>query len=88
MATEPRANPLRQDPLTGFVHATVAKGAVVRTAGWQGDEALATMGYSHEPRGREGAPERTDAHLPMIHLAFSNLKAWLLGIHHGVSQQH
>ena len=24
----------------------------------------------------------------MIHLVFSNLKAWLLGTHHGVSQQH
>ena len=24
----------------------------------------------------------------MIHLIFSNLKAWLLGVHHGVSQQH
>ena len=24
----------------------------------------------------------------MIHLVFSNLKAWLLGTHHGVSQKH
>jgi hypothetical protein len=24
----------------------------------------------------------------MIHIAFSNLKTWLLGTHHGVSQQH
>ncbi len=24
----------------------------------------------------------------MIHLVFSNLKAWILGTHHGVSQQH
>jgi hypothetical protein len=32
--------------------------------------------------------ELTDAHLPLIHLVFSNFKAWLLGIHHGVSQQH
>jgi hypothetical protein len=29
-----------------------------------------------------------DAHLPLIHLVFSNLKAWLLGTHHGTSQQH
>jgi hypothetical protein len=24
----------------------------------------------------------------MIHLVFSNLKSWILGTHHGVSQQH
>jgi hypothetical protein len=26
--------------------------------------------------------------MPLIHLVFSNLKAWLLGIHHGVSPRH
>ena len=36
----------------------------------------------------EGDPERTDAHLRMIHIAFSNLKTWLLGTHHGVSHRH
>jgi hypothetical protein len=36
----------------------------------------------------DGEPERTDAHLPMIHIAFSNLKTWLLGMHHGVSHRH
>ena len=24
----------------------------------------------------------------MVHLVFSNLKAWLLGTHHGVSSKH
>ena len=24
----------------------------------------------------------------MIHIAFSNLKSWLLGTHHGVSHRH
>ena len=32
--------------------------------------------------------EKTDAHLPMIHIAFSNLKTWMMGTHHGVSQKH
>jgi hypothetical protein len=36
----------------------------------------------------KGNPERNDAHLPMIHLIFSNLKAWIQGTHHGISQQH
>jgi len=74
--------------LTGFVQENVAKGAVVRTDGWQGYDGLAKMGYSHEPLVLGGDPERTEAHLPMIHIAFSNLKTWLLGTHHGVSQQH
>ena len=60
----------------------------MRTDGWQGYDGLAKMGYSHEPLVLGGDPERTEAHLPMIHIAFSNLKTWLLGTHHGVSQQH
>ncbi len=35
-----------------------------------------------------GDGEKIDAHLPMIHIAFSNLKTWRMGTHHGVSQQH
>jgi len=74
--------------LTEFVQENVAKGAVVRTDGWQGYDELAALGYSHDPMVLEGDPERTDVHLPMIHIAFSNLKIWLLGTHHGVSHQH
>jgi len=29
-----------------------------------------------------------EQHLPLIHLVFSNLKTWLLGTHHSVSDQH
>jgi transposase-like protein len=74
--------------LTEFVQENVAQGAVVRTDGWKGYDDLAKLGYAHEPLVLDGDPERTDAHLPMIHIAFSNLKTWLLGTHHGVSQQH
>jgi hypothetical protein len=45
-------------------------------------------GYAHEPLVIDGDPERTEAHLPMIHIAFSNLKTWLLGTHPGVSYRH
>lgn len=31
--------------------------------------------------------EVAETFLPIIHLVFSNLKAWLRGIHHGVSPQ-
>lgn len=74
--------------LTRFVRETVAKGAVVHTDGWQSYDDLTKLGYSHEPLVLDGDPERTDAHLPMIHIAFSNLKTWLLGTHQGVSHQH
>src|SRR5450759_4874301 len=74
--------------LTAFVKDDVMKGGVVRTDGWDGYDGLAKLGYAHEPLVLDGDGEKTDAHLPMIHIAFSNLKTWLLGTHHGVSQQH
>lgn len=52
-------------------------------------EAKATLAAAESERDAfSQALERTDAHLPMIHIAFSNLKTWLLGTHHGVSHQH
>lgn len=74
--------------LTGFVQDSVVNGATVRTDDWRGYDDLARMGYAHEPLVLNGDPERAEAHLPMIHIAFSNLKTWLLGTHHGVSHQH
>jgi len=76
------------ETLTGFVQANVVLGAVVRTDGWSSYDELTNLGYAHEPLVLLGDPEKTDAHLPMIHIAFSNLKTWLLGTHHGVSHQH
>jgi transposase-like protein len=76
------------DDLTEFVKDSVVKGSVIRTDGWQAYDRLPAMGYAHEPLVLDGDPERTEAHLPMIHIVFSNLKTWLLGTHHGVSHQH
>ena len=45
---------------------------------------LEALGYVHKPLVIDGDPERIEAHLPMIHIVFSNLKSWLLGTHHGV----
>lgn len=74
--------------LTGFVQENVTKGAVVRTDGWNGYDGLTKLGYAHDPVVLEGDHERTAAHLPTIHIAFSNLKTWLMGTHHGVSERH
>ena len=72
----------------GFVRDNVARGALVRTDGWQGYDGLTAGGWRHHGLAIVGDHSLTDEHLPMIHIVFSNLKTWLLGTHHGVSQQH
>ena len=86
------ANPLTTgrgaEQLCGFVQANVSPGSAVRTDGWSGYKGLPGLGYTHEALSINGDPDKCEAHLPMIHLVFSNLKTWILGTHHGVSQQH
>ena len=74
--------------LTAFVEQNVAKGSVVRTDGWQGYDGLPGLGFKHDPIVIAGDQSRTEKHLPTSHLVFSNLKTWIDGTHHGVSQQH
>jgi transposase-like protein len=74
--------------LERFVVDNVAEGAEVITDGWVGYRGLSDLGYAHVPVIMHDDPAQAEKWLPMIHLIFSNLKAWLLGIHHGVSQQH
>jgi transposase-like protein len=74
--------------LEKFVVESVTRGSEVRTDGWQGYDNLVNIGYRHQPIVMDGDPERAEEHLPMIHLVFSNLKTWLRGTHHGVSQRH
>lgn len=85
---------LRQVPnrgslaLTTFVQESVGPGTTVLTDGWQGYDSLRRLGYDHQKAVVGGDQEITEAVLPLIHLVFSNLKAWLLGTHHGVSHRH
>jgi transposase-like protein len=74
--------------LERFVQATIEKGSTVVTDGWTGYDGLGGLGYEHHPITISGDQTRTDESLPLIHLVFSNLKAWLLGTHHGVSPRH
>lgn len=78
----------KQETLVPFVRANVTANAHVRTDGWVGYDPLAGLGYRHEPTSICGDHVKTDKHLPMIHIAFGNLDAWLLGTHHGVSPRH
>lgn len=73
--------------LSSFVGATTAPGTIVHTDGWKGCNGLTAEGYDHRARSqRAGVGE--EPFLPRAHRAISNLKAWMLGTHRGVSKEH
>lgn len=74
--------------LETFVGENAEPHSHIITDGWVGYDSLRRLGSAHKPVVLGGDPETTDMVLPMIHLVFSNLKAWMLGTHHGVSPQH
>ena len=77
-----------REELEPFVKDNVFVGSTVRTDGAPGYKYLRAFGYNHEPLVLDGDAEKTDEHLPLVHIVFSNLKTWLRGTHHGVSPQH
>ena len=69
--------------LLRFIRDNVTIGAAVRTDGLNSYARLDAEGYPHT------IVEGSLSHgLPRVHRVFSNLKAWLLGTHHGVSHKH
>lgn len=74
--------------LEAFVQAAVEPGSLVITDGHAGYDGLGNLGYWHEAETLRRDADATEVWLPMCHIAVSNLKAWLLGIHHGVSAKH
>ena len=78
----------KKEALEPFVQENVTQGALVRTDGWIGYDDLDYLGYRHDRVAVRGDHEKTDNHLPMIHIVFGNLDTWLLGTHHGVSPKH
>jgi transposase-like protein len=89
--------------LIGFAKDVVEPGTIITTDDWGSYDGLNKNGFTHAPTmknmgldveeylkpktAREKAKERGEK-LPLIHLIFSNLKAWILGTHHGVSPKH
>ena len=60
----------------------------ITTDDWSGYDKLVSKGYRLTQVPQRGDPDVTEAWLPLIHLAFGNLKTWINGTHHGVSPQH
>ena len=76
------------ESLCGFVESAVMPGSLIVTGGWGSYGSLRTRGYDHHAIAECGDPEVAEQFLPVSHLVFCNLKAWLSGIHHGVSEKH
>lgn len=74
--------------LGGFVKGSVTPGTKIVTDDWGGYAGLTKRGYDHFAVAERGDPQMAEEYLPIIHLVFANLKTWLTGTHHGVSQQH
>lgn len=78
----------KQETLELFAQNNIQLGTEVRTDGWTGYDNLQKLGFQHKALPVRGDHAKTDQHLPMIHIVFGNLDAWLLGTHHGVSPKH
>jgi len=76
------------ESLCGFIKSAVEPGNMVVTDGCDSYGDIVHSGYNLFAVPTRGDHKVAEAYLPMIHLVFSNLKTWLRGIHHGVSQQH
>jgi len=74
--------------LVGFARMAIEPGSDIITDDWAAYGQLKKHDFKHHPFAENGDPEVAEEHLPLIHLVFSNLKAWLLGVHHGVAPQH
>lgn len=76
-----------EDNIGKFLKKNVAAGSTVRSDGWRGYSQTALKGYRHV-RQVQGSPEYAKELAPHIHRVFSNLKSWLIGIHHGVAPKY
>lgn len=75
--------------LLSFARESVVQGTRVVTDDWGGYDRLdIDCGIKHTAFAERSDPEIAEKNLPLIHLVFSNLKAWLLGTHHAVSDRH
>jgi len=77
-----------KETLLEFIKASISSGATIATDAWGGYHRLVESGFGHNARKCGGLPVVTDEHLPKVHLLISNLKTWLRGTFHGISDKH
>lgn len=70
--------------LHAVIRANIAPGATVKTDGWTGYPGVPAV--RHEPHVI--GPMAAHLVLPWTHRVFSNLKAWALGVYHGLRRPH
>lgn len=73
--------------LLGFIRDQIEPGSTIVTDQWQGYAQVGNIGYRHKTVTGDSRVQVTKG-LPHIHRVFGNLKAWLIGTHHGVSPKH
>jgi hypothetical protein len=76
--------------LGAFLKANVVAGSHLLTdgfAGYRGGDAGLDEHLKHTPVV-QGEEANAGEFFPIIHTLFSNIKAWLVGTHHGVSAKH
>lgn len=76
-----------EDEIGKFIRANVALGSTIKSDGWKDYSATALAEYQHQ-REVQRNPQKDHELAPQIHQVFSNLKAWLIGIHHGVEPKY
>lgn len=80
-------NDASADEIGAFIRAHVTKNSTIKSDGWSGYSASALAGYQHQ-KNVQHDPKKAHELAPQIHRIFSNLKAWLNGIHHGVEPKY
>src|SRR6201996_5226881 len=76
--------------LGAFLKTNLAAGSHLLTdgfAGYRGRDADLGEHLKHTPVVQD-APANAGEFFPITHILFSNIKAWLVGTHHGVSAKH
>jgi transposase-like protein len=79
---------LTAQSLVSFARSAIAPGSDIITDDCPSYASLEKYNFKHQAFAGNGDPNVAEDKMPLIHLVFSNLKAWLLGIHHGVSPKH
>lgn len=77
---------LNEETIVKFIQDSVNKGATIITDALKSYLNLNKHGYIHKAVIQKKVGKESS--LPIVHIAISNLKTWLKGTHHGVSNKH